>query len=668
MNTTTHLSLRLCGVAALLSAAAIAQAAVPAAAAPPAAPAITRPALLPEAISSFGACRVGSWLYVYGGHVGRAHAHSRENVVGSFGRLNLADGKSWQALPAGPALQGTALVAAEDGRLYRVGGTDARNERGDEQDMHSTASVACFDPRAGRWRDVTPLPEPRSSHDAIVCDGRLYVVGGWNLQGAGDGEWHDTAWVADLAEEPLVWRALPPPGAARRACALATFDGQVVVLGGMRGSEPIRSVRVYDPTAGAWRDGPDLPGFAFGTAAVGVDDTLFATVMDGRVLAWRGAGDWQPVAQLETPRFFHRCVAAPQPGRLLVCGGAARGGHLRTLEHVDVTGAAPPEFREYVLPAPSKVAYRQALLLQDDTLWALGGNRGLPGERFDAGQFADEVWKVELTTMTAQVVGRLPAGGQSMAAVRWGGRRDNLVLGGLGPVDGQVQSLASAFRWDMRRQVALPCDAALPAPRTQCQVVRHDGLLYVVGGVDFQPDGDGGGSTKGDARELLVYDPEADEPRFLPAGITLPRPRRSFGAAVLDGRLYLVGGLGDGFEHAGPCDVYDFASGTWSELDAPVDWVSPQVAVIGARLYVGCGGTMRGQRFRQDRSLRCFEPDAGWSVIVDELPFAVRHVRMLGHRNRLLFYAANDPRGDRIVLRTFEPDARVQVLEASLHR
>ncbi|MEM7199658.1 MAG: kelch repeat-containing protein [Planctomycetota bacterium] len=629
---------------------------------------VTRPPLLPRAIASFGACRVGGWLYVFGGHIGRAHAHSRDNVVGTFQRLNLADGQSWQALPDGPAVQGTALVAAPDGSVYRVGGVTAHNAPSEDADMHSTATVTRFDPDVGEWEEMTPLPEPRSSHDAIVCDNHLYVIGGWNLEGEDGETWHETAWVTDLAQQPLEWRALPPIGETRRACAVATFDGKVAVLGGIDEADPLSTVRVFDPTSGQWSDGPELPGTGFGTAALGLDKRLYATVMEGRLLSWGGEGEWQPVAQLEMPRFFHRMVPGAAPDQILAFGGAGRGGHMRMMETIHVGAEPQLELREYVIPAPGKVAHRQALMLLDNTLWAFGGNRGgRGGDRFAPERFATDVWRVDLTSMTASHVADLPAGAQSMAAATWGGRGKNLIVGGLGVQGDGVQSLASAWRWNGRRGEAQSVEAALPAPRTQLQMVHHDNKLYVIGGVDFTPD-ERGGTTKGDTGEILVCDADATELRFEPSGIQLPRPRRSFGAAVIGERLYLVGGLGNGFSHAGPCDVYDFATGTWSELDAPAAWVSPQVAAVGDRLYVACGGTMKGQRFSEDRSLWAFERGSGWTAVIEELPFPVRHVQMIPQRNRLVFYAANDERGDRIVLRILEPDARVQVLEPSFHR
>ncbi|MEM7200732.1 MAG: hypothetical protein AAF628_10725 [Planctomycetota bacterium] len=53
------------------------------------APIVVRPPVLPQAVASLGTAAADGWLYVYGGHVGRAHQHSREHVVGSR-RLNLA--------------------------------------------------------------------------------------------------------------------------------------------------------------------------------------------------------------------------------------------------------------------------------------------------------------------------------------------------------------------------------------------------------------------------------------------------------------------------------------------------------------------------------------------------------------------------------------------------
>jgi hypothetical protein len=52
--------------------------------------------------------------------------------------------------------------------------------------------------------------------------------------------------------------------------------------------------------------------------------------------------------------------------------------------------------------------------------------------------------------------------------------------------------------------------------------------------------------------------------------------------------------------------------------------------------------------------------------VLAELPFAVRDCAMLAWRNRLLFVSAKDERG--FVLRSYEPDSTVHVVEAAMHR
>ncbi len=639
-----------------------------------AAPAIAVVAVptLPAAITSFGACRSGDWLWVYGGHIGKEHAHSRDNVVGAFHRLKLTEPQQWESLPPGPALQGTALVAAADGSLYRVGGLSALNEKGADADLHSTASVDRFVPESGRWEAATPLPEARSSHDALVIGDHLYVVGGWCLAGAKEGEWLRTAWVADLRQQPLVWTALPPLDHNRRAAATAELDGRLVLLGGMDADGPVATGVIYDPASRSWNPTPSLPGMAFGTAAIGIGGQVHATVADGRLLAWEGKSPaWRTEAQLETPRFFHRLVALDEQ-TLLAVGGAGQGGHTRSLERVALVRSTSPICQEYVIPAPGKVAQRQALLVAGNMLWAFGGNRGTGSDRFAGDQFATDIWRIDLLSHTATVAGQLPAGAQSMAALAWGERGEQMVLGGLGlaadaagTAGTKTQTLRSVYRWDSKRAKLQPC-ADLPSPKTQCQLVHHGGKAWLLGGTDFVPDDTGGGTTSGDPCEVMVADLTIAAPVFEAGSIRLPRARRSFAAAVLGDSLLLVGGLGNGFSPAGPCDLYDFRSGTWTEVSLPRPWVSPKAAVIGERIYVACGGTMAGQRFTEDRSLWSWSATEGWRCVVEALPFAVRNTHVVALRNRLLFYSVEATRGDCIVIRTFEPDPAVHVLSSAM--
>ena len=307
---------------------------------------------LPEAITSFGAAIDGDWVYVYGGHIGTAHQHSRDNLARGFYRLNLAQPKEWESLEMGPARQGLALVA-HGGTLYRIGGLAARNAKGEPEDLHSSRDVSRFDPATGTWASMTPLPEPRSSHDAVVLGDKLYVVGGWCLRGddmSGDSYWHDTVCVADLTQSPIVWEEIEAPF-ARRALAIATAGDQVCVLGGITDDGSVsRSVDCLDTRTGEWSEGPELPmtGWlkGFGVSAFTTGPSLFMSGSAGDLYELEAGGsEWIPAGfQLEVPRFFHRLLVHAHEDRqsvLFLAGASMKSGHLSSIERTTVEARSP---------------------------------------------------------------------------------------------------------------------------------------------------------------------------------------------------------------------------------------------------------------------------------------------------------------------------------------
>lgn len=300
---------------------------------------------LPEGVTSFGAAILDDWLYIYGGHRGGEHDYSADEQSDQFRRLRLVDGAKWEDLPRGPKLQGLALVA-HGGKLYRVGGFTARNAADEEQDLHSSAGVAVFDPATGKWSAMPPLAEARSSHDAVVLDGKIYVVGGWRLAGRdAERKWHDTAWVLDLAAESPEWKQLPKPPFKRRALSLAAARGKVYAIGGLQPNGKVSmDVDVFDVKKSEWTKAPALPGEGmdgFGTSAFAVGGKVYVSNVAAKVYRLdEAAGEWTLAGRLREKRLFHRMVAAAD-GRLLIVGGAEwRQGKATEVYTVPVAGAA----------------------------------------------------------------------------------------------------------------------------------------------------------------------------------------------------------------------------------------------------------------------------------------------------------------------------------------
>lgn len=300
---------------------------------------------VPEAISSFGAAVSDGWLYVYGGHTGQAHDHSRGNLSGHLRRIRLDGGEEWEELPAGPPLQGLPMVA-HGGKLYRLGGLDARNASGEEEDLHSVDHFSCYDPATGAWTDLPPLPSPRSSHNAVVVGDTLYAVGGWALNGDSDGTWQDGAIAYDLAGEDSQWTALPEPPFKRRALAVGHLDGQVVVLCGMTDDRDLsKQVFFYDPEEKTWSDGPEFPGAAFhgfGLSAWNLGGKLYAGGMAGVLYQLSDdRSEWIKVDEFQTKRFFHQLVPDGRGGLLAVGGASPEVGHTGSIERLDLVFAEP---------------------------------------------------------------------------------------------------------------------------------------------------------------------------------------------------------------------------------------------------------------------------------------------------------------------------------------
>ena len=292
---------------------------------------------LPQGITSFGAAVAGDQLYVYGGHFGEAHHYSESGQSNEFRRISLtAHEAHWEQLPGGPKLTGLAMVEYQ-GKLFRVGGFTAKNKDDEDQSLWSQDSFASFDPATGTWTDLPAMPTARSSHDAAIIDGKLYVVGGWNMQGPDKTTWQTTALVCDLTQPELKWDEIATPPFQRRAVSVAAHKGNLYVIGGMTESgSTTTEVSVYDPAAKTWSAAPVLNGTGmegFGTSSFATNDRLVVTSMSGAVQVLSDDSTrWIPAGQVNEARFFHRQLTTVDGKVLLIGGASMQTGKTSTLE------------------------------------------------------------------------------------------------------------------------------------------------------------------------------------------------------------------------------------------------------------------------------------------------------------------------------------------------
>ena len=603
-------------------------------------------AVLPIGITSFGAATHGGSLYVLGGYFGRPHAYSEAGQSGDLLRLDLETG-TWARLGEIAKAQSVTLVAHE-GTLIRVGGMQARNAEGTDADLHSVDTVAAFDIATSTWRSLPPMPEPRSSHDATVIDGVLWVAGGWTLAGK-EHTWANSVLRLDLADPSKGWEAIEVPF-RRRAVAAGGAEGKLVVVGGIGDDRrPSSAVDVYDPATKTWSEGPTLPGPGFGAAAVSHGGALLVSGMDGVVHEWRpGQEQWTAVTTLAFPRFFHR-FAMTDAGELLVAGGIrsmASGSRVRPIERIAIE--APHESRvQIALPFPLESKNRQGVAVHGDRVYFFGGNLSLGQHDFGPEFFTDQALALNLASLSFEDIAPYPHKRQSMSTfVTTTGKI--VSVAGFGH-DGEVaRTHPEIFAFDPVKNAWAEIGALPGQGRTQFGLAPRKDEVMLFGGLDYDPRR----AKKDQFRHemgLLRAPMDATNMNFEATDLKLREPRRAFAGQLIEDRYYVVGGMKDGFALVDTCEYYDFGTNEWSSFSCPSHpRLSGKMVPLDGKLYLTGGSAPTGPegKLAPDASLEVYDLAADrWSTIDAALPIQPKHLSLGTYGDRLVFISTHNEEG-----------------------
>ena len=167
---------------------------------------------LPYPAWKLSATILDDWLYLYGGNKGGFRDLSSDDQMGDVWRVNINGEGIWEKVVSGIKRESLSMLAY-DGALYILGGLTIWNKKGERPNQQSTNQVWRYDPTANIWSELTSLPESRSGHGATIVNGKIYVLGGQNVQGSprGGASMHKTAYVADLSTLQLQWKKISDP-------------------------------------------------------------------------------------------------------------------------------------------------------------------------------------------------------------------------------------------------------------------------------------------------------------------------------------------------------------------------------------------------------------------------------------------------------------------------
>lgn len=164
-----------------------------------------------------------------------------------------------------------------------------------------------------------------------------------------------------------------------------------------------------------------------------------------------------------------------------------------------------------------------------------------------------------------------------------------------------------------------------------------DGRLYLVGGVDGY--GDDGVTTD-------VYDPATNSWAHQPV---LPRPRIYPGVASVNGRLYVFGGRNTFGQALSTVDVYDPVTNVWSAAaPMPTAHSGPAGAALNGILYVAGGVEPQST---EDRRLDAYDPVANTWIVRAPMP-TVRSNAVAGVLGQELYMVGGNSSG---TVEAFDP-------------
>jgi N-acetylneuraminic acid mutarotase len=209
-----------------------------------------------------------------------------------------------------------AVVTADDGKLYSVGGSNGNT-------TFNTGYV--YDPAARTWSPIGAMSASRDVPGAAFISGKMYVTGGWLPDGLPD------AALEIYNPGSNTWSAGPSVPTAYAASGVAAVAGKMYVVGGCGYSTcGSTDVFAYDPGTNTWSRAASYPQPIAWTSCGGIDGRLYCaggatdagTTKNAYVYDPAHDG-WTPVASLPVDLWGSGYTAAN--GQLLVSGGVTAG-------------------------------------------------------------------------------------------------------------------------------------------------------------------------------------------------------------------------------------------------------------------------------------------------------------------------------------------------------
>jgi N-acetylneuraminic acid mutarotase len=388
-----------------------------------------------------------------------------------------------------------------------------------------TNQVWRYDIDAGDWLPGPSLPAPRGGGGLVRLGRRLHYFGGFAQDRQTSPGDH---WVLDL-DGGTTWKPAAPLPEPRGQLGAAALGGFIYAIGGQfghdRSPEDVDLVHRYDPATDTWTKVASLPG-----PRSHFEPGTF--VWNGGIVIVGGRHDQQHQILSEVTMYDPVTnvwlALPPLPQRLLAPAAAVLGGHLVvTNGSINIAGSRP-QTTTCIIDLSGK--------------WEHWPNLPLPLGEVAGGIVRDRLFLVGESSSPADETDRAPT--------------------------------APTLSYDLSRGIWDEASARAPRPFPDNHHAAEvwDGKLYLLGGV-----GPAAGKTQ-------IYDPERDRWTL---GPDLPFAAGSSASALINGKIFVAGGIVGNRETTGRMAMLDPRTGRWAErAPMPLPRNHAASATDGRRFYV----------------------------------------------------------------------------------
>ena len=215
-----------------------------------------------------------------------------------------------------PTLRNSFTAAVVNGKIYVIGGSI--HDKKLDRDV-ATGLVEVYDPLTNRWEKGTDMPTERGATDAVVVDGKIYVIGGYTWLRAPRLAPRFVRTIEEYNPKTDQWRQLPDMPMLKGWFSTVAVDKEIYTIGGIDLEKEIKrigDVDVYNPSVNKWRKIEPMT----------IPKTTTEIVVKGTIYAFGGlkdGGQFSPIVEAYDTGF----LAVDPKDKLLTRWGELKKSH-----------------------------------------------------------------------------------------------------------------------------------------------------------------------------------------------------------------------------------------------------------------------------------------------------------------------------------------------------